>query len=68
MQKTNEKRAKKLEQHVKKHGWLDVMILTKIEDATTCKQWLKRRKIPEWHWAKIEKLIKGEVQVEISII
>ena len=66
-QKEMDKRVRKLTSYAKKHGWLKIAAYCGYDDVAPCKQWASRRSIPVYVWSKLEKLLNGEANVEISI-
>lgn len=66
-QKEMDKRIRKLQSFAKKNGWLKIAALCGYDDVAPCKQWVTRRSIPTYVWGKLEKLLNGELNVEISV-
>jgi hypothetical protein len=71
MEKVNQKemdvRVRRLVSYAKKNGWLKVAAFTGYDDVAPCKLWATRRSIPGYVWVKLEKLLNGDVDVEIQI-
>lgn len=71
MEKTNQKemdkRVRKLATFAKANGWIKIAAFLGYDDVAAVKQWVSRSAIPEYQWARLEKLLNGEVNVEISI-
>lgn len=66
-QKEMDKRVKRLLSYVNKKGWLKVAAFCGYDDIAPCKRWADRKSIPAYVWNKLDKLLKGEADVEISI-
>jgi len=67
-QKEMDKRVRMLASYIKKNGHLKVAALCGYDDTAPIKMWIKRRSIPAYVWPKVEKLVKGLMNVEFQII
>lgn len=66
-QKEMDRRVRKVKSYAKKNGWIKLAAFCKYDDVAPCKQWVSRRSIPSYIWRKVETLLNGEANVEISI-
>ena len=65
--KDMERRIARLTTYTKSNGWLKVAAYLGYDDVAPCKQWITRKSIPVYVWGRLEKLLNGEADVEISV-
>lgn len=66
--KETKKRVRSLAEYVDENGWLKVAHFAGYKDTAACKAWIKRESIPDHVWGnRLEKLVSGEVEVEIRV-
>lgn len=71
MEKVNakemDKRLRKIVSFAKKEGWLKIAAYMGYDETTPVKMWINRKRVPNYQWPRLEKLLTGEAQVEIKI-
>ena len=63
-----EKRVAQLINYIEQNSFTNVAAYLDLADTAAIKQWIFRDKIPDVHWRKLTRLLKGERHVKIQVI